>query len=352
MNRDFKRALSMYDKVLDYSWPTADYATFQKGMISGISSGKEKITLLTSISRKFPQSELIPDANMEVANTYLSNEQFREAVPFLKNVISDPNSALKPRAHLNLGIAYFNLDNNKEALNQYTTLLKQYPNSTEGQEALENAKAIFVEEGRTDEYVEFARSMGQEVSTSQADQLAYEEAEVQFNNGNFPAAAKKFEEYLTRFPEGKYSTDALYYKSEIYFNQKDMAKAVTGYEILADRVPHKFGERSLLQAARINFFDIKDYSKSEKYFTRLKDFASNQENRLEAMRGLLRSQYQLKNWKDAVENANDLLSQKGIGTDDKVMANMAIAKSYQENNQCELAITSYRTVASLSKAAY
>lgn len=352
MNRDFKRAQSMYDKVLDYSWPSSDYATFQKGMISGINSGKEKIALLTSISRKFPQSELIPDANMEVSNTYLSNEQFREAVPFLKNVISDPNSALKPRAHLNLGIAYYNLDNNKEALNQYTTLLKQYPNSTEGQEALENAKAIFVEEGRTAEYVDFARSMGQEVSTSQADQLAYEEAEVQFNNGNFPAAAKKFEEYLTKFPDGKHSLDALYYKSEIYFNQKDLPKAVAGYETLADRVPHKFGERSLLQAARINFFDLKDYAKAEKYFTRLKDFASNQESRLEAMRGLLRSQYQLKNWKDAVENAKDLLSQKGIGTDDKVMANMAIAKSYQENNQCDLAITNFRTVASLSKAAY
>jgi TolA-binding protein len=75
--------------------------------------------------------------------------------------------------------------------------------------------------------------MGQEVSTSQADQLAYEEAEVQFNNGNFPAAAKKFEDYLAKFPEGKHSLDALYYKSEIYFNQKDMPKAVTGYEILA-----------------------------------------------------------------------------------------------------------------------
>lgn len=352
MNRDFKRASSMYDKVLDYSWPASDYATFQKGMISGITSGKDKIALLSSISRKFPQSELIPDANLEISNTYLSNEQFREAVPFLKNVLSDPNSALKPKAHLNLGIAYYNLDNNKEALNQYTILLKQYPNAAEAQEALDNAKAIFVEEGRTNEYVAFARSMGQEVSTSQEDQLAYEEAEVQFNNGNFPAAAKKFEDYISKFPEGKHSLEALYYKSEIYYNQKDMPKAVSGYEVLADRVPHKFGERSLLQAARINFFDIKDYAKAEKYFTRLKDFASNQENRLEAMRGLLRSQYQLKNWKNAVDNAKDLLTQKGIGTDDKVMANMAIAKSYQENNQCDLAITNYRTVASLSKAAY
>jgi len=186
----------------------------------------------------------------------------------------------------------------------------------------------------------------------QEDQLAYEEAEVQFNNGNFPQAAKKFEDYLAKYPEGKHSLEALYYKSEIYANQKDWGKAASGYETLADRVPHKFGEKSLLQAARINFFDVKDYEKAEKYFSKLKDFASTQENKLEAMRGLLRSQYQLKKWSDAVANAKDLLAQKSAGTDDKILANMAIAKSYQSNNQCELAITNFRTVAGMSKSEY
>ncbi len=352
MNRDFKRALAMYDKVLDYSWPASDYASFQKAMIAGINNGKEKINLLNAISRRYPQSSLIADANMEIASTLLSNEQYREAIPYLKNVLSDPNAALKPRAHLRLGIAYYNIESNAEALKQYTTLLEQYPNSAEAQEGLENARVIFVEEGRSSEYVNFARSIGQEVTSSQEEQLAYEEAEVQFNNGNFAAAAKKFEDYLVRFPDGKRALEALYYKSEIYLNQKELEKAVEGYEKLADRVPHKFGEKSLLQAARINFFDLKNYEDAEKYFLKLKDHASGQETRMEAMRGLLRSQFQLKKWNEAVPNAKDLLDQKGTGTDDKVLANMVMGKYYQENNQCDQAITSFRTVASLSKAAY
>jgi TolA-binding protein len=53
-----------------------------------------------------------------------------------------------------------------------------------------------------------------------------------------------------------------------------------------------------------------------------------------------------------VANAKDLLNQKGIGTDDKVLANMAIARSYKNNNQCEQAITQYRAIISLSKSAY
>jgi len=353
MNRDFKTALAMYNKVLDFSWPASDYATFQKAMIAGVNNGNEKINLLNSVTRKFPTSNLIPDANMEIASTYLANEQFREAIPYLKNIISAPGSdALKPRAYLKAGIAYYNLNNNDEALKQYNALLKQYPNSAEAQDALENAKSIYVEQGRSSEYVNFAKTLGVDISPSQEDQLAYQEAEVQFNDGNFADAVKKFEQYLSKFPDGKYSLEANYYKSEIYFNQKDWAKAAPGYEAVADKAPNKFAEKSLLQAAHLNFFELKDYAKAEKYFIKLKDFASSQENKTEAMRGLLRSQYQLQKWSDATDNAKDLLNQKNLSTDDRVLANMIIAKSYQSNNQCETALQYFRTAASLSKAAY
>lgn len=352
MNRDYKRARSMYEKVIGYSWPQSDYASFQVAMIAGIQNNREKIRLLSSLAHSYPESGLLPDANMEMAGSYLANEQYQEAIPYLKNVISSNNQSLKPRAYLRLGLAYYNIRNNSEALNQFTQLLQKFPNSPEADEALESAESIYVAEGRSAEYVNFARSLGKQISASQEDQLAYQEAEVQFNNGDFPAAAKKFEDYLTRFPDGKYSLEAQYYKSEIYYNQKDWARAAPGYEAVADKAPNKFGEKSLLFAARLNFFDLKNYEKAEQYFAKLKSFASTQENKLEAMRGLLRSQFQLEKWSDAVENARELLDQKGIGTDDKVLANMAIARAAQENNQCDDAITSYRQVAALNKSSF
>lgn len=352
MSRDYKTALAMYNKVLDLSWPASDYATFQKAMIAGVNNGKDKIALLNSITRRYPASNLSADVNMEVAGTYLAGEQYREALPYLKNVLRSDADALKPRAYLQSGIAWYNLNSNKEALGQYDSLLRQYPNSPEAQDALDNAKTIYVEEGRSSDYVNFAKGMGVSISTSQEDQLAYEEAEVQFNNGNFSGAIQRFEAYLAKFPDGKYSLEANYYKSEIYFSQKDWAKAVVGYAIVGDRAPNKFGEKSLLQAARLYFFNLKDYANSEKYFARLKDFAAGQEDKMEAMRGLLRSQYQLQKWPDAVTNAKDLLTQKGVSTDDKVLANMAIAKSYQSAGQCETALQYFRIAAPLTKSAY
>ena len=353
MLKDYKKALSMYEVALKYSWPSEDYALYQKAMVTGVTNPAEKINLLKTIDRRFPTSALIADANMEIANSYLADAKYREAIPYLKNVITAVNSeALKPRAYLRSGIAYYNLNNNKEALNLFTSLIQQFPDSYEADEALSNARAIYVEEGRTGEYVAFAKSLGKEVSTSTEDSLSYAEAEVQFSNGNFNGALGKFEQYLQKFPDGKYSLEANYYKSEIYYNRKDWAKAASGYEVVADRVPNKFGEKALLQVSRLYFFDLKDYVKAENYFSRLKDFATTEANKLEAMRGLLRSQYQLQKWTDAVNNAKDLLNQKNISNDDRTLANMAIARSYVLNNQCDQAITYLRTVIGLSKGAY
>lgn len=353
MSRDFKKALDMYQQVLNYSWPAADYASFQKAMVAGVNNAPEKIRLLQTIPRVYPTSSLIPDANLEIAKTFLSDEKYNESISYLKNVVSSTTAeALKPRALLNLGIAYYNLDKNNDALAQYNILLKQYASSQEAEEALENAKVIYIEEGRTSEYVAFAKTIGRDISDSQQDSLAYASAEVQFSNGSFDAALTRFSDYLSKFPNGRYSLEANYYQSEIYTNKKDPVKAVTGYEAVAERVPNKFGEKSLLQAARINFFDIKDYAKAEQYFIKLKSFAGSQENKLEAMRGLLRSQFQLQKWAEGVENAKELLAQKGSSSDDKVLANFALAKAAKSTNNCDEAVGYFRSVANTNKASY
>jgi TolA-binding protein len=92
MNRDFARARAMYDNVIRFSWPAEDYATFQKAMIVGINNSNEKVNLLNTMIRKFPNSNLIADANMEIANTFLADERFREAVPYLNNIINSTSA--------------------------------------------------------------------------------------------------------------------------------------------------------------------------------------------------------------------------------------------------------------------
>ena len=352
MNREYAKAKAMYDNVIRLSWPAEDYATFQVAMIAGVRNGNEKISLMNTMARKFPTSTLVGDANMEVANAYLADERFREAITPLNNVLKlSSNNSLKPQALLKLGIANYNLNANRDALTHYKNLIQTYPNSPESEEAIVNIKNIYIEDGKPEDYAAYMRQLGRPLDVSTEDSLSWSVALAQYENGNTNAALTAFNNYIQKFPNGAYSLDANFYRGEIYYERKDWNNSLNGYQQVADKAPNRFAEKAILQAARISFFELKNYAQAEAYYAQLKQTASGQENRLEAMRGLLRSQYQLQKWNEAVENANELVTLKGSSSDDKALANMAIAKAYQVNGQYDLAIANYKSVVALNKAA-
>ena len=352
MQKDYAKAKTMYDNVIRFSWPAEDYATFQNAMLAGVRSPKEKISLMNTMIRKFPESSLVTDANMEIANTYMSDEKFSEAIPYLSAVAkTSGNASLVPQAYLKMGTAYYNLNNNTEALKQFKTLIDKYPNSPEAEDALDNVKTIYIEDGKPDEYAVFMRDAGRPLSVSTEDSLTYAAAEKQYDDQNINAALSGFNNYIQKFPNGVYALDANFNRAEIYNSKKDWSNALVGYDAVAADAPNKYAERAVLTAARINFFELKNYASAEKYYIQLKQITASQENKLEAMRGLLRCQYQQQKWTEAVENAKDLTEAKGSSADDKTLANMAIAKSYQVGGQYDLAITNFKSVVQLNKAA-
>jgi TolA-binding protein len=334
MQKDYTRAKGMYDNVIKLSWPAEDYATFQNAMLAGVRSANEKISLMNTMIRKFPNSSLVTDANMEIANTYMGDERFRESIPFLSNVIkTSGNASLVPQAYLKLGTAYYNIDNNTEALNQFKILIDKYPSSPEAEDALDNVKTIYIEDGKPDEYADFMRQAGRPLSVSTEDSLTYFAAEKKYDDQKINDALAAFNNYLQKFPDGAYALDANFNRAEIYYSKKDWNNALSAYETVAENAPNKYAERAVLNAARISFFELKNYTKAEAYFLQLKQITASQENKLEAMRGLLRCQYQQQKWTEAVENAKELTAAKGSSADDKTLANMAIGKSYEVNRQ-------------------
>lgn len=353
MNREYKKAHGMYENAITNSWASADNAVFQKAMITGISNSNEKINQLKTIERRYPNSSLISDANLEIGTTYMADDKYRDAVPFLNTVLNTPGSAsLKPRALLNLGISHYNLNNNTEAITQYKALISQYPNAAETEDAQENLEKIYIESGRAGEYADFMRSTGKPLSASREDSLTYTAAERLYTAGDINGALTGFEQYLSRFPSGYFSLNALFYSSEIYDSRKDYVRALPGYEAIAARGSSRYAEKSAFQAARINYFELKNYPKAEQYFAILKTVAVTQENKLEAIRGLLRSQYYQQKYTEAEANAVELAALKNASTDDRVMANLVLGRAAQIKGNFNEAIVKYKNVVSLNKAAF
>jgi tetratricopeptide (TPR) repeat protein len=352
MLKDFARAKTMYDNVVKLSWPAEDYATFQIAMLSGVRSYSEKIALMNNMIRKFPNSPLTTDANMEIANSYMSNEKFREAIPFLSTVIkTTSNTSLIPQAMLKMGTSYYNIDDNTEALKQFKAIVQDYPNSPEASDALDNIKTIYIEGSKPDEYADYMRATGHPLNVNTEDSLTFAAADNLYDAQKLNDALAAYNTYVQRFPNGAYVVEANFNRAEIYNSKKDFANALPAYEAVAANAPNPFAERAVLTAARLYFFELKNYPKAESLFAQLKQITASQENKLEAMRGLLRSQYQQQKWADAVANAKDLTDAKGSSADDKALANMAIGKSNQSSGQCDQAINNFKAVVQMNKSA-
>lgn len=353
MLKDYNRARTMYDNVLNTASAQSDYALFQKAMIAGINNSNEKVKLLNSLSSQYPSSDLLGDALVEIANTYMAQEKFRDAVPYLDKLLNLKSAqALHPAAYLKLGLSQYNLNNNAEALNAYQKLISNYPQSPEADEALENMKSIYVEEGKPNDYVEVLRNAGKNISVSEADSLTYSAAELKYNNGDCANAITGFNNYLSSYPNGSFAVQANYFTAECYAKSKDWPNALKGYEAVVKLGTSKYAEASALTAARLYYLEIKDYEKAKTYFTKLREIAISQENQLEALRGLVRTYYQTKDYEQASNASKELLTKKGLSTDDKVIANLVLGKSLQTTGNCEEAINAYKQVAAANKAAW
>lgn len=354
MNRDYNRAGQIYDQVIQWGLPTADYAYFQKAVLAGAKNAtSEKMRLLQQMEQLYPKSGLLADAQLELANAFLSNEAFNEAIVPLRKILNDQRAEnLHPQVLLKLGIAHFNLNKNDESLQYFKSLIVRYGQTNESDDAIEYLRSLFVDRQQPGEYVKFLRENGKNVSFTEADSITYKVAANRYDLRDFVSAKNGFQQYLQEYENGKYVLEANYFLAEIFVNEKDQLGALPYYQKVASKSPNKYAERSLLQSARILFFQKKDFSEAAGYYRQLKQVTLQQENKLEAMRGLLRCEYRLQLWKEALVNAEELLQFKGIANDDRMMANMIVARNHQLQQQNDQALVAYRNVVSIGSSEF
>jgi tetratricopeptide (TPR) repeat protein len=351
MQKNYSTAKSMYQNVINLGLSQGDYSLYQVALINGINNSAEKIKTFNTLVQRYPQSDLVPEAYLQIANAYMVQENFKEAIPYLNKVLTiNSASAQYPKVYLKLGLAYYNLRDNDNALKNYKKLVNSYPQSDEANEALDNMRNIYVEMGKPNEYVDFVNKTGKVISVSEADSLTYVSAELKFTNNDCAGAISAFNNYLSAYPQGAYTLKANFYKSECYVKNKDFAGAITGYEAVVAQGNSPYAERAALAAARINYFELKNYQKATVYFSKLLELATSPDNQLEALRGLVRSYYQTKDYTEANNTAKELLTKKGISLDDKAIANLVLGKSLQVNNQCDDAIKAFKEVAAINKS--
>lgn len=352
MQRNYAKALGIYNKVIADADIQADYAYMQKGMIAGIKSGTDKVNTLSKFGNLYPNSTFLQDVNLEIAQAYIADEKFANAIPYLQQVIKSNKDGLKPKAYLKTGLAYYNNDDNANAIASYKTLLKLYPQSSEADEAVAIMKDIYIEIGNPDEYITVMKASGRDVSRSEADSLTFSAAMNKINNNDCNAAISALKSYLSSYPTGVNVAQANYQIAACYKNARDFSNALIYFTTVTELGSNTYSERSLLEKARIEYFELKDYKAAKLSFTSLRSNSINQDYLAESLRGLVRTNYYLKDYSGATDAAQALLKTKGINTDDKSVAYLVLGKSKQVEGNCAEAITAFKSCAAINKSAW
>ena len=334
MLKQLNNALVTYQQVIDAAWPSTDYATLQKAILwGGIGKVSEKIKLLINYESSFPKSTYINDARMELADTYVSKENFQEAIAPLSKISLDPSAKeYDPLALYKLGIVYFNLNKNQMALQTFKQLYHNYPKSIESENAIEYIRNIFIEEQTPELYVQFMNEYGHPLTTLEQDSLIFKASAMKYEQKKYTESATGFTTYLQLFPNGKYNLEATQLIAEIAYSKQNYDTALKYFAMLADQAPNKYAERAALIAARLYYFNQNNYVKAEKYFTILSQIATQQENKTEANKGLLRCQYKTEKWQEASSIAQEIADNKNSALDDMQMANMILFHSHLLKN--------------------
>lgn len=326
MLKQYKIAIQTYQKVIEFGWDYTDYATLQKAIIiGGMGQAAEKIKILQQFDSQFPKSAYINDAYMELADTYTNRENYQEAIAPLTRILLDKMAiTYYPQAYYKLGIVYFNLDKNQVALQTFRDLFNAYPKSVESDNAVEFVKNIFVEEQTPELFVKFMNDFGKPLTLNEQDSLTYKASAIKYEQKKYSEAALGMTKYLTQFPNGKYQLEASNIVAELAYAQQNYDTAALYFSKIADQSPNKYAERAALLAARLNYFNLKDFTNSKKYFNILLVNATQQENKIEALKGLLRCEYKNENWEDCAKIATQILQEKSAANDDIIMSNMAL----------------------------
>ena len=326
---NYYKAIPAYEEVIEANEKDVDYAQLQIAFCQGfMGENDKKLASLMEFTEVNLKSPLRDDAYYELGNTYVKLNETDKALNAYDKVLSNYSmSSLVPKALLKQGLVYFNRDQSEEALKKYKEVVTRYPGTEESREAVANAKQIYMDLGRVDEYETFIKKVDfVNVSDDEIENTMYASAEQFYLTNNLDKAIESLNKYLQRFPTGTFSLTATFYLAEAYHRTERIEESIPHYKQIAEMQNNEYSERSLIRVSEF-YLEGNQWEASIGLLKRLEEGAESRETLVFAQSNLMKGYYGAKNYEKAVEYAEKVLQQDQIDAKVESDANIIIARA-------------------------
>ena len=325
----YRNAIEAYSNSKNINSKTADYATFQTAISQGfLKNNSKKISLLKTVVNDYPKSVYRDDALYVLGTTYTATNKTSEAMGSYNQLLAEhPKSSFVPRTLLKKGLIYYNDNENDKALQVYKEAVRRYPNTAIAQEAVRNARQIYVDTGRVDEYAAWVKNLDFiNVTDAELDNDMYESAEKQFVMNEYTKAISAFKKYLQNFPHGMHVLQAHFYRAQALESQDRVNETIPHYKYVTEQQQNEFTEQSLSRLSQV-YLDQKNWDAAMPLLQQLEIVADHPQNVVYAQSNLMKAYYQKDNYNQAVSYAEMVLNSSSIDARVKSDATVIIARS-------------------------
>ncbi|WP_100610691.1 tetratricopeptide repeat protein [Confluentibacter lentus] len=346
VSSDYNDAAKAYDNAIKLNEIDSDYPFFQKAISTGYGGNdSKKISDLEQFISKYPTSKLRDDAMYELGNSYVKANQNDKAMAMYDRLASEYRmSSFVPKGLLRQGLVYYNGSNNEQALTKFKKVATDYAGTPEAVQAVSTARLIYIDMGRVDEYAAWAKTLDfVNVTDSDLDNATYEAAEKQYLDNNTDKAIKQFNGYLTQFPNGQHALQAHFYVAQMYYKQGLTENAAPHYKYVVETSQSEFTEEALARLSQ-HYLEAKNWNAAIPLLKRLEQDASLPQNVVFAQSNLMKAQYQLEKYTDAIAYAEKVLANSKIDNKIKSDAHVIIARSAIKMNDEARAKTAFAKV--------
>ena len=351
IQKDYENAFDYYSQVVTKNNLATDYALFQKGFVAGLlNKAEQKISIMQNVLSQFPKSDYRDDATYEIAKTYLIASKTDEAYTYYKQVVDNyKNSSYLSTAMLQMGLILYNKQDDQQALDIFKKVVAQFPSTQEAKQALVSIKNISVDNGNTDEFFGYVKTLPfGDVSKASQDSITYEAAEKRYMKGDCAQAGTSFKTYMEKFPDGFFILNASFYKAECDYKMQNYDEALKGYDFVTSKPKSIFTESALVKSGRI-YTSKNNCEEAVIRYLLLEEIAEILKNKTDAQIGIMRCSFNSSNYSMATEYAQKLIRAEKIEPEIMGEAYMITAKSYLQQNNLDSAYTAFENTIHISK---
>ncbi|XMO87149.1 tetratricopeptide repeat protein [Algibacter sp. AS12] len=346
VSSQYQSAISAYENAIKLNKIDSDYPAFQKAISIGYAGQTSaKIKALQQFISDYPKSKLSDDALYDLGNSYIKDNNTAKGMAAYNQLASEYRmSSFVPKALLRQGLVYYNGAENENALTKFKKVAGDYPGTPEAVQAVSTARLIYIDLGRVDDYANWVKQLDYvEVTDADLDNATYEAAEKQYLDNNTDKAIKQFNGYLNQFPNGLHALQSHFYVAQLYYKKDLLENAAPHYKYVADTSRNEFTEQALTRLSQF-YLESKSWNKAIPILSRLENEANYPQNIVFAQSNLMKANYQLENYDNAVAYAEKVLASSTIDNKIKGDAHIIIARSAIKTGNEAKAKTAYANV--------